>query len=201
MAHEIKTHFLSDEDLYALLIRTRDGQVFNGTTFEGLDASHWVTYAIDLVEQGTTAFYYGNMPEVAPGLYDVFVFSLAGDAPDPSDSMISQGTIDWSGNQDVGVNSIHGGNGIILVDHDYGGAGRLTYQTAYGVGVPDGSIIAYLTSDFLAGRRGNAYVIARTTTTANGLWERPMMLDPGDYTLLYFKQGVYTPTAAQLHVS
>jgi hypothetical protein len=81
------------------------------------------------------------------------------------------------------------GVGAVPVDHDYGGTDELAVRTATGAGVDGANVWAYRTEDYDAGRRGREFVVAAATTDAAGRWERPMLLDPGEYTLLVFKQG------------
>lgn len=75
------------------------------------------------------------------------------------------------------------------VDHDSGGAAALSYTIA-GVGVLTGRVRAFTTADWAAGRHADQDVAGTTTTRADGSWVVPMMLPPGDYTLLYSKDGV-----------
>ena len=93
------------------------------------------------------------------------------------------------------------GQGTIAVDHNYGGADNLAYKTAGGAGIDNASIWAYLKSDYDAGNMTAAYVKGRTTTDVNGQWTNPMNLDPGAYTLYYYKQGAYGPDTKEVTVS
>lgn len=92
------------------------------------------------------------------------------------------------------------GIGPTVVDHNYGGIDNLRY-IKNGVGVDNACIYCYLKSDFDAGRLDNQYIVARTTTRVDGRWERPMMLDPGEYTLMFFKQGITGPDTVSINVT
>lgn len=93
------------------------------------------------------------------------------------------------------------GEGSTAVDHDYGGTDRLTYVGPDGRGIDNATIQAFLRSDWNAGRRGSGYVRAQTSTTPRGRWFRPMLLDPGTYILLYFRQGMFGPDTTTITVS
>jgi hypothetical protein len=88
----------------------------------------------------------------------------------------------------------------VAVDHNYGGADRYSYETADGRGIDNATVIAYLKSDFDAGRRGSNYHQAVTQTDVQGHWVRPMLLDPATYVLYYYKQGEFGPDTAELTV-
>ena len=93
------------------------------------------------------------------------------------------------------------GTGAVLVDHDYGGANTLQAVDGLGAGIDNTSIRGFLTTDWTAGNRGAGYVRATTTTIADGTWSHPMMLDPGTYTLLYYKQGSFQPKTISVVVT
>lgn len=92
------------------------------------------------------------------------------------------------------------GSGAVLVNHNYGGEDALRYVAPNGVGIEGGIIQAYLKEDFDAGRIGRGYIIAESVTGADGRWLRPMALDPGQYTLIFFKQGSYQPSIVNITV-
>jgi len=92
-------------------------------------------------------------------------------------------------------------SGEVLVDHNYGGSEVLSYKTQGGQGVDNATVRAYLKTDYDAGNRNSTYIKAESRTTVTGAWNRPMMLDPGVYTLLYFKQGSYGPDTKKVTVS
>lgn len=93
------------------------------------------------------------------------------------------------------------GSGAVMVDHNFGSTDALQAVTPGGVGVNDVDINAFLTSDYAANRRTSQYVAARTTTGPDGRWARAMMLDPGSYTLVYYKQGQYGPNTIAITVA
>lgn len=97
--------------------------------------------------------------------------------------------------------SVLAGGGDVPVDHNYGGTGQLAYRTGAGVGINNATVRAYLRDDYEAGNRGNAYVVARTTTNVAGAWITPMFLDPEDYTLVYHAQGRYGPDTRNISVA
>ncbi len=93
------------------------------------------------------------------------------------------------------------GGGSVMVDHDYGGADELTYETSLGAGIDNAQINVYLKTDYDAGNRSNTFVVARAITDVNGHWERAVMLDPETYTLIYYKQGAFGPDRRDVTVT
>lgn len=93
------------------------------------------------------------------------------------------------------------GAGGTVVDHDYGGTDALAVLTTAGARVAGVTIRAYREADYTAGNRGNDYVVAQTLTDSDGRWSQPMLLDPGDYTLLLFKRGSIESKAVSLTVA
>lgn len=93
------------------------------------------------------------------------------------------------------------GTGAVAVNHDYGGADALTYVTSEGPGVDNATIHAFLTVDYDAGNRTRQYVKGASKTNADGQWEWDMYLDPGDYTIVFYKQNEYGPDTAEITVA
>ncbi len=93
------------------------------------------------------------------------------------------------------------GAGVVAVDHNYGGTDALAVMTLDAQRIDNAAVAAYLRTDYDAGRRGAAYVVGRTLTDVNGRWASPLMLDPGEYTLFAYKQGVIQATAKNLIVA
>lgn len=89
------------------------------------------------------------------------------------------------------------GGGPVLVDHDYGGADNLSYRFSDETGIAGADVVAYLQTDYTAGRRSIKDVVARTTTQGLGRWAKPLMLNPGTYTIVCYKQGQAGPDAKQ----
>ena len=96
------------------------------------------------------------------------------------------------------------GTGPIAVDQNYGGPLALAYQTAMGVGIVGATVLAYLTSDYNAGRRAQNFAQGRTVTIAGGVWQTPLMLLPlgtaNDYTILFTLPGAYGPDTVTITV-
>lgn len=93
------------------------------------------------------------------------------------------------------------GRGVVAVDHDYGGPDALAYRTEDGRGVDNAVIQAFLKTDYDAGRRDYRYIQGTTSTNVYGRWVAPLMLDPAEYTLVFFKQGSYSPTITNITVT
>jgi hypothetical protein len=93
------------------------------------------------------------------------------------------------------------GDGAVAVDHNYGGTDALTIQTRDGRRIDNATVLAFRRSDYANGRRQAQYAVAQTTTDVNGRWASAMMLDPGDYTLFVYRQGVIQSKATNLTVA
>lgn len=93
------------------------------------------------------------------------------------------------------------GSGSVMVDHNYGGTDNLRYETSLGVGIGDAMIRCYHLGDFRSNRRGREYIVAEIRTVTTGRWSTPMMLDPGQYVLVFYKRDAYGPDVRQLTVS
>lgn len=78
----------------------------------------------------------------------------------------------------------------VSVDHNYGSAGALRYQTAAGSPVEQAIIRVYRKSAFDQGETDQP--LAVTMTNSQGNWVTPVTLTTGfTYTLTYAKQGLY----------
>lgn len=93
------------------------------------------------------------------------------------------------------------GSGAVQVDHHYGGEDRYRYVTQAGAGIDNAQVQAFLREDYNANNRGAAFVKGETRTGTDGRWTSAMMLDPGNYVLVFFKQRAYGPTLANLTVA
>lgn len=89
----------------------------------------------------------------------------------------------------------------VEVDHNYGGPDNYSYLTTDGRGIDNATVIAYLKSDYDAGNRDESYYKDAVLTDVNGQWTQPMLLDPGEYVLYFYKQGEYGPDTADLTVT
>ncbi len=90
-----------------------------------------------------------------------------------------------------------GGGGYTAVDHNTGGTDNLRYTTAAGVGIDNGSIMAYVATAYAAGDFSNP--VGATTTNSDGRWSAPLLLDAGvAYTLIFYKQGGYQITTVEV---
>lgn len=87
-----------------------------------------------------------------------------------------------------------------LVNHNYGGTDALAYRNQTGVRVSGASVTAYATADFEAGRTTDPYVVGRSSTDVNGRWTYPIVMEPGNYTLIFNKPGEYGPDRADIIV-
>jgi hypothetical protein len=117
----------------------------------------------------------------------------------PDQPGVSLITID-SPVQKLEVNWAVSGNGTVVVDHDYGGDDALAVQTQTGEGVRQATIWAFTKADFDAGHRDASRVKGQTLTDDSGRWATPMLLEPGFYVLMIFKQGEIPVTDVALTV-
>jgi hypothetical protein len=94
------------------------------------------------------------------------------------------------------------GDGSVSVDHNYGAvdAWRVLTDPPSQVPISGVNVTVYRTADYTAGRRSSDYVIARSKTGSDGRWLYPVMLDPGEYTLVFSKNGAVISESASLTV-
>lgn len=92
------------------------------------------------------------------------------------------------------------GTGPTAIDNNYGDTNALTYKTSSGVGIAGATIFCYLTADYNAGNRGQGFLQGRTATTTGGIWQSPLFLNPGSYTLIFFLPGQYGPDVVLITV-
>lgn len=93
------------------------------------------------------------------------------------------------------------GDGAVPVNHNYGGTDALRYVTSSGAGIGDASVRAYLAVDYTAGHTEPSFVIATTTTGADGRWRQTLMLDTATYTFVFYKLQQFGPDTATIVVS
>jgi hypothetical protein len=93
------------------------------------------------------------------------------------------------------------GIGAVAVDHNYGGTDALAYRTGEGRGIDNATIHAFLKCDYDKGRRSAKYIQGESRTNVQGRWMFPIMLDPGNYKLVFFVQGRYGPNVKTIKVS
>lgn len=69
MGNELQIDYLTGKAVYFLL-RNEIGQIWNGAAFENYVTANFANYPISGIEQGTgSAYYTGDMPAVAAGVY------------------------------------------------------------------------------------------------------------------------------------
>lgn len=93
------------------------------------------------------------------------------------------------------------GTGCVRVDHDYGGQSELVYMTGACCGITGATILAFKKSDWDLGNRVPSAAVATSQTVANGTWAWAMLLDPGEYVLVFEKIGEYGPDAVEITVT
>lgn len=93
------------------------------------------------------------------------------------------------------------GAGQVIVDHNYGGTDALAYLTTNSAGIATAIVKAYRKADWDAARRTQEFLQGQTITDSNGRWVTPFLLDPGIYTILYYKQGAFGPDLKVVTVS
>lgn len=152
-----------------------------------------------------TAFVLGTpISEIGTsGIYDLYLSAAEMDhdkvvvklsAPGAADTGVAFNTVPKPSTSSLD------GDGSILVNHDYGGTDALKIVDQFGVGIDNATVRVYTADDYNAGSTELQFVVAETRTDVNGRWESSLMLDPGDYVLLVFKQKVAAPQAIELTV-
>ncbi len=93
------------------------------------------------------------------------------------------------------------GTGCVRVDHDYPDNSNLVYQTGDCCGIAGATILAFTKEDWDNANRVASAAVASSQTTTNGTWAWAMMLNPGDYVLLFQKPGEFGPDTVELTVT
>lgn len=108
MAGEIEISYSSLRTVYAI-VRNSVGQVYSSSGTGGfsswLDGSY-ANYPISLTEQGTSAFYAGDMPAVAAGTYNLVAKNQVGGSPAITDPTIGEGSLEWGGSRTVPLSDL-----------------------------------------------------------------------------------------------
>jgi hypothetical protein len=143
---------------------------------------------------------YGALVTIPPGFVGRITWDTGEATPATASASINPGDAETDSNIFALVSKTTGG-GSVLVDHNYGGPDNLAYRTATGQGIVGATILAYITSDYTAGRTDSTYVVGRTVTIESGRWQLPLSLDPGDYTLVCVLPNVYGPNSTNITVS
>lgn len=88
------------------------------------------------------------------------------------------------------------GCGAIPVDHNFNAPDYLAYADATGYAIVGANVYVFNKDIFDAAYPDlpdRADAVANTTTRANGRWTDTLMLDPGNYAILFEKPGEYGP--------
>lgn len=88
------------------------------------------------------------------------------------------------------------GCGTVVVDHNYGGVDNLAYRDATGYSVVGANVYLFPKDIFDAAYPSlpnRTLAVAGTTTRVNGRWTESLLLNPGDYAVLYEKPGEWGP--------
>lgn len=97
MANELQISFQAGKTVY-FQVRNAVGQVASGTGFINYATTGVAQYAITGTEQGTASAYYaGNMPVVAAGIYNVLAKQQLGGSVAETDPTIGSETLNWDG--------------------------------------------------------------------------------------------------------
>lgn len=147
----------------------------------------------------TTAVFQSRHVNLEPG--DLFTVTITGQSTDlavSSTTVLLDATPIRTAEFDDIISDIDAAIGTAsstatLVDHNFGGKDNLSYHTAQGSGIVDATILVYTTEDYNAGNRLNEFVVGSTTTDVNGRWRKQIPLEPGSYTLVYFKTRAFGP--------
>lgn len=110
MASELQVDYLSGKVVY-FQVRNSVGQIYNtaGAAFEAYSTANIADYDIAGTEQGTaSAFYTGNMPSVAAGIYSIVAKERIGGSPAESDISIGWGNLEWGGTVVTGLGTPYG---------------------------------------------------------------------------------------------
>lgn len=94
------------------------------------------------------------------------------------------------------------GCGSVPVDQNYGGNDRYAYTDQSGCPIHGAKIYIYTKAvfDVTGVNTPKELAVGATYTTANGRWTQSIALNPGDYAIVYEKQGEYGPDVDFINV-
>jgi hypothetical protein len=154
MANELQFAYgVTGRTLYAV-VRSSTAAIWNGSALVSFNDANWATYAVGLIEQGSSGFYIGDFPAVAAGTYNFEVRNQAGGSPAISpatDAAVGIGQVEWDGAVVVSLASRFAGaaapaNFTTLSINASGHLSRVTLAdtviTLIGYAAPDNSSIA-----------------------------------------------------------
>lgn len=200
----------SDAETIQILARVVAAPIAGGGKYRGelcIDNVVLAPYSDINVPTGQTrAVFQTRTVILEPGeLLTAHITGLPGDSAVPIESVLMDSTPADQAGVDAAVGAIADavglGSGAVEVDHDYGGADRLAYRDDDGRGIDNATVLAFLQSDYAAGRKTAGYAKGTTNTNVHGRWTRPMMLDPATYVLYYYKQQQFGPDVTTVVVS
>lgn len=85
MANEIRYYFVTGYTLYAIVSDPLTGYWWNGSAFEAPLTANWALYPVTMNQQSTTGAYYGDLPAVVAGNYDILIYRRVGGSPAVTD--------------------------------------------------------------------------------------------------------------------
>ncbi len=99
MAGELQGTYITGKTCY-FLVRDKNANAANNATntLEAYNSAHYSGYVVNGSEQGSSAYFVGNMPSWLPaGLYNVVMKQETGAGPVEGDPATDVGSVDWNG--------------------------------------------------------------------------------------------------------
>lgn len=106
MANEIRGVAPSGSTLYARIMNS-SGNLWNGSSFEAYNASHYGNYDLAMTEQGASGVFVASFPSgiSSSGTYEYFVHLQSGGSPAEGDLVTNTGKVDWTGSSVVAAST------------------------------------------------------------------------------------------------
>jgi len=93
-------HGATGDTLYMTVV-SADSEIWNGTEFESLLVANWAAYAIEMLENQTSAIYMGIFPMADKGHYLLTIYKQLGGVPATTDTVLESEIIDWDGGEEI----------------------------------------------------------------------------------------------------
>lgn len=93
------------------------------------------------------------------------------------------------------------GDGCVAVNHNYTTEDELAYRDSACCGIAGATVRIFETDDYAAGRTDEYAAVASTVTMFGGQWGHTINLNPGNYTVVFEKPGLYGPDAVPIVVA
>jgi hypothetical protein len=174
---------------YSVVLELTEGNGFSSNEDYSVQVAVSVNFNSD--KAIISNFFISGTSEVSIEPQDIAdALKLAPSAGDPAEGSVYQ-LISVLGN----------GTGDTPVNHNTSGIDNIRYLDTTGSGIDNATILAFLKTDYDAGKRTGTYIKARSITNITGRFAKDIYLDTGNtYTIEFYKQGEFGPDTKEVTI-